>query len=276
MGTSWLTLASGAGPLFSLTGIPVLNYHGLTANGNAHRTKDARYWVSESSFLEHLQHIDACGCKVLLAEDLLHASPDHVKGFPATALTFDDGRACDYEIAYPMLVKAGLPATFFVNTATIDTPGHLTWLQLREMKRAGMSVQSHSHDHTDLARLTSMQLDYQLQRSKVEIEDHLGGEVTLLALPYGSMGVNTLTAARRAGYRALCSSRGGLARSGSAVIDRVCIYFDTTLRQFSAILGRGPAFFGKKACRAALLGVPKRVAFGLFPRWVDGWRDRHE
>ena len=275
MGTSRLTFASGARSRFSLTGIPALNYHGLTAHGTTLR-KDARFWVSESSFLEHLRGIIACGCKALLAEELLHTSRDHANGVPAAAVTFDDGRACDYEIAYPMLVAAGVNATFFVNTATIDRPGHLTWMQLREMRQAGMSVQSHSHDHTDLARLTPGQLDYQLRRSKTEIEDHLGAEVKLLALPYGSMGANTLAAAEHAGYRALCSSGGGLARSGSAVLDRVCIYSDTTLQQMSSILRKSPAFFGKKACRAALLGVPKRMAFSLFPGWVDSWRSRHE
>ncbi len=276
MGTSRLTFAPVASSRLSLSGIPVLNYHGLIANGNSLKANDARFWVSETAFLEHLQHIVGCGCKVLRAEDVLGASADEANGALATAITFDDGRACDYEIAYQTLVREGLPATFFVNTAAIDTPGYLTWSQLREMKHAGMSVQSHSHDHTDLARLSSSQLDYQLRRSKGEIEDHLGGEVTLLAAPYGSVAPNTVNAARLVGYRALCSSGGRLARASSVVMDRVCIYSDTTLGQFSAILKRSPAFFVKKACRAALLGVPKQMAFSLFPGWVDSWRSRHE
>jgi peptidoglycan/xylan/chitin deacetylase (PgdA/CDA1 family) len=276
MGTNRLTFASSASPRFSLTGVPVLNYHGLAAKGTTLRAKDARFWVSEDSFFEHLRRIVGCGCKTLLAEELLHASPDNANGAPAAVVTFDDGRACDYEIAYPMLLAAGLPATFFVNTATIDRPGHLTWSQLKEMKRAGMSVQSHSHDHTDLARLTATQLDDQLRRSKTAIEDHLGSEVTLLALPYGSVGANTLTAARRAGYRALCSSGGGLARFNSPVIDRICIYSDTTSQQLSSILRKSPAFFGKKACRTALLSFPKQMVFNLFPGWVDSWRASHE
>jgi peptidoglycan/xylan/chitin deacetylase (PgdA/CDA1 family) len=276
MGTSRLNLTSTASPRFSLTGVPVLNYHGLTTNGDSRSSlTNARFWVSDKSFSEHLRRIVVCGCKLVLVEDLLQAPSDPTNGTSA-ALTFDDGRASDYGVAYPMLVAAGLCATFFVNTATIDSPGHLTWLQLKEMTSAGMSVQSHGHDHTDLARLTSTQLDYQLRRSKAEIENHLGSKVTLLALPYGSKGANTLTAARCAGYRALCSSGGGLARSESAVLDRVCIYSDTTSQQLSAILRRSPAFFGKKACRAALLGVPKQMAFTLFPGWVDSWRNRHE
>lgn len=273
MGTSRVTLSSSR---FPLTGIPVLNYHGLTATGVRLRVNDARFWVAESAFVEHLHRIIALGCKVLRTEDVLQASSDETNAAFATAITFDDGRASDYQIAYPLLVRENLPATFFVNTATIGTLGHLTWSHLREMKRAGMSVQSHSHEHTDLARLSSTQLDYQLRRSKVEIEDHLGGEVTLLALPYGSMGSNTLTVAQRAGYRAVCSSGGTLARPTSSIMDRVCIYSDTTLGQFSAILRKSRAFFVKKACRGALLGVPKQMAFSLFPGWVDSWRSRHE
>jgi len=275
VGTSQLTFASSAKPRFSLAGVPVLNYHGLTSSSTPVKDKTSRFWVSENSFLEQLRCIITCECTAVLVEDLLHAS-EPANGALTVALTFDDGRACDYELALPMLVDEGVRATFFVNTATIDRPGHLTWTQLGEMKRAGMSVQSHSHEHADLARLSPEQLDYQLRRSKAEIEDHLGSEVTLLALPYGSMGTNTLTAAKSAGYRALCSSGGQLARVSSAVIDRVCVYSNTTLGQFSSILRKSPAFFGKSACRAALRGVPKQVALSIFPSWVDSWRRRHE
>ena len=55
--------------------------------------------------------------------------------------TFDDGRATDYEVAFPLLLAAGVRAEFFVNTATIERAGHLTWSQIMEMHRAGMSFQ---------------------------------------------------------------------------------------------------------------------------------------
>jgi peptidoglycan/xylan/chitin deacetylase (PgdA/CDA1 family) len=174
-----------------------------------------------------------------------------------------------------MLRNATLGATFFINSATVDTPGHLTWSQLKEMSRGGMSIQSHSHDHVDLARLSSDQLDYQLRRSKAEIEDRIGREVSLLALPYGSMPRQLISTAMRTGYKAICSSGGRLARASSVIIDRVCIYSDTSPRQFAAVLRGSPLYFGKKACRSTLLSIPKQIAFGLFPGAVDRWRSRH-
>jgi peptidoglycan/xylan/chitin deacetylase (PgdA/CDA1 family) len=276
MGTRQLAAMPNSQHRFSLPGTPVLNYHGLTARGSSFNGRQGRFEVSQSSFAEHLRHIGASGCRVLLAMELPHSSHSPPSNAFSIALTFDDGRLSDYEVAYPMLWNAGFGATFFINSATVDAPGFLTWSQLKEMSRGGMSIQSHSHDHVDLARLSSDQLDYQLRRSKAEIEDRLGREVSLVALPYGSMPQHMITTALRLGYKAICSSRGRLARSSSVIIDRVCIYSNTSLQQFAAVLRGSPVFFGKTACRAALLSIPKQIAFSLFPTAVDRWRSRNE
>jgi peptidoglycan/xylan/chitin deacetylase (PgdA/CDA1 family) len=276
MGTRQLAAMPNSQHRFSLPGTPVLNYHGLMTGGATFDGRQGRFEVSQNSFAEHLRHIEASGYRVFLAEELPHSSHSPATKALSIALTFDDGRASDYEVAYPMLRNAGLGATFFINSATVDTPGLLTWSQLKEMRRNGMSIQSHSHDHVDLARLSSDQLDYQLRRSKAEIEDRLGCEVSLLALPYGSMPQHMISTAMKLGYKAICSSGGRLARSSSVIIDRVCIYSNTSLRQFAAVLRGSPVFFGKRACRAALLSIPKQIAFGLFPSAVDRWRSRNE
>ena len=277
MGTRQLTALPSSGRWFYLPGTPVLNYHGLTPQNTRLNDRNDRFWVSKNSFADHLRHILASGCKVLLAEELLHKRVITAHSSLSVALTFDDGRASDYEVAYPLLLDAHVRATFFINTATVAKHGYVTWRQLEEMSRGGMSIQSHSHDHVDLARLSSTELDYQLRRSKAEIEDRLSCPVSLLAIPYSSLRLNIVAAAKSLGYLAICTSGARLARLGSTIIDRVCIYPDTTPAQFAAILKGSPVFFGKKACRAALLRIPKYLAFSLFPSAVDRWRSRrHE
>ena len=49
------------------------------------------------------------------------------------AITFDDGLADVYTIAYPFLKAQGIPFTAFVLTDKLDQPGYLTTAQLLEL-----------------------------------------------------------------------------------------------------------------------------------------------
>jgi peptidoglycan/xylan/chitin deacetylase (PgdA/CDA1 family) len=51
----------------------------------------------------------------------------------AVAITFDDGYACNAEIAAPLLAEAGLPATIFLCTGMIDTSRWFWWDGLEEI-----------------------------------------------------------------------------------------------------------------------------------------------
>ena len=127
---------------------------------------------------------------------------------PAVVLTFDDGRAADYEIAFPILLAAGARAEFFINTARVGQPGYLTWARIAEMHRAGMSLQSHAHDHVALPALSPRLLKNELKTSKRLIEDFLGRAVDFLAAPHSPLDRRVVDAAQEAGYHAVCASRG--------------------------------------------------------------------
>jgi peptidoglycan/xylan/chitin deacetylase (PgdA/CDA1 family) len=61
----------------------------------------------------------------------------------ALAITFDDGYACNAEVAAPLLVEARLPATIFLCTGMIDTPCWFWWDALEEivMTHGGAALQ---------------------------------------------------------------------------------------------------------------------------------------
>jgi len=60
-------------------------------------------------------------------------------------LQFDDGRACHYDYAYPILERYGLKGTFGIITGKLDVdPFFLTRDQVIEMAAAGHEI----HDHT--------------------------------------------------------------------------------------------------------------------------------
>ena len=222
-------------------GVPVFVYHGL-ADGSERSVAagEERYWVSALQFQAQLDYIGGSAFTGALLSNLMKGKESSLRQ-NQTVLTFDDGRASDYSIAYPRLREKGFKAEFFLNTATINTAGFLTWSQVREMHREGMSFQSHSHDHVDLTRCSGQELKRQLKLSKEVLEDYLGVPVNFLAAPYGALNSMVIECALRLGYQAVCSARTLPARLGATNLSRVVVYRGTSIRTFEQLLECKPS-----------------------------------
>jgi peptidoglycan/xylan/chitin deacetylase (PgdA/CDA1 family) len=219
-----------------IPGIPVFVYHGLadeTARPVAAR--EERYSVSVQQFQTQLDCLDGADFTIVLLSNLMSGKAS-LLGRSQVVLTFDDGRASDFSSAYPRLREKGFNAEFFVNTATINTAGFLTWSEAKEMQREGMSFQSHGHDHVDLTRLSGDELLRQLKLSKETLEDQLGAPVNFLAAPFGALNSTVVECALRLGYQAVCSARTLPARPGAHNLNRVVIYRGTSIRAFRQLL----------------------------------------
>lgn len=250
-----------------LSGFPVLMYHGVARDAaEPVPPGERKYWVTAAQLREHLFCIQDAGCRVAGFSELWRSPAKTGRRRRSVALSFDDGRASDYEVAFPLLLEAGAIADFFVNTANIGTPGFLGWEQITEMQRAGMSFQSHGHEHIDLSRLTKQELRSQLRESKRLLEDGLGTAVEFLAAPYGFFDRRVLDAAREQGFSAVCTSNAWPARPGAQSIGRVAIYRHTRPGEICRIVTRYPVPYLVRAARAGLIYVPKHVLRRFRPR----------
>jgi peptidoglycan/xylan/chitin deacetylase (PgdA/CDA1 family) len=106
-----------------------------------------KYWVPVAQFREQLERMRRGRFRVARLREFAGSGDAPGAGESVVGLTFDDGRVSDYETAYPLLRELGWEADFFVNTATVGSKGFLSWSQIAEMHRGGMSIQSHGHDH---------------------------------------------------------------------------------------------------------------------------------
>lgn len=77
-----------------------------------------------------------------------------------------------------------VPWTDAEATALAD-PALMTWDQVREMRRAGMGIGSHTHSHRVLNTLQAADLQHELRGSRVLLEQRLGEPVTTIAYPVG-------------------------------------------------------------------------------------------
>lgn len=144
---------------------------------------------------------------------------------PTVCLTFDDGYADNCDFALPLLLRLGLPATYFVSTQHVlgglpfphDVAAGVrlrpnTIEQLRAMASAGIEVGAHTRTHADLGAAENRSLlTSEIAGSKADLEQALGQEVPYFAFPYGlekNLSAEAFRVAHRTGFRGVCSAYG--------------------------------------------------------------------
>lgn len=246
----------------SLERAAVLMFHGLILDETKAEVpvRQRKYWINARQFSRQLQEIAAAGYHVQSLDAFWHgANIEGASSGRSTVVTFDDGTASDYEIAFPRLLEAGAPASFFLNTANVGTPGYLTWSEAREMQKHGMTFYSHGHEHVYLTRLDAAALAFQLRRSRQMLEDNLGRPVDFFSPPFGDCNKRLLEASRAAGYKAVCTSRSLRARPGQPTVNRVAVYADSGPETIRRMITGNSWFYAGRLARAILIRVPKQI-----------------
>jgi peptidoglycan/xylan/chitin deacetylase (PgdA/CDA1 family) len=89
----------------------------------------------------------------------------------------------------------------------------LSWAEARQMKEAGMDIGSHTCSHPILRQVSPERQLWEMEQSKKDIEENLGGKVTTLAYPVGTLSSfdgSTEQLASSLGYTMCFSFYGGI------------------------------------------------------------------
>ena len=108
--------------------------------------------------------------------------PDRTVG-----ISIDDAFLSVYREAFPRLQKAGLPFTLFVATDPVDRRigGYMNWDQIRELRKAGVTIGSQTHTHLHMARSSDERNRGELEKSNERFRAELGEVPSIIAYPYG-------------------------------------------------------------------------------------------
>jgi peptidoglycan/xylan/chitin deacetylase (PgdA/CDA1 family) len=163
----------------------VCAYHSIGSNTAASIPLDI--------FLEQMKILRQSYTVVSLPE-LTSRTANGETGF--AAVTFDDGYCDNYETVFPAMTQLSLPFSTFVTSGFIERKQWMwsaeysmvppmTWSQLREMRRHGVHIGCHTHEHRRWSSQSTADLRLDLDKSKRLIEDNTGGPVDAFAYPYG-------------------------------------------------------------------------------------------
>ncbi len=205
--------------------LPVLCYHRVLPD-LAEDPDEPLYTVSPRQFASQLAWLAREGYQGLtLAEFGDFARGRRALPKRAVLITFDDGYADNYHVAWPLARQYGLPLNLFLTTGFIgadgllfldkqgyrlaaagrlppDVPARwqrharefpqlwrpLTWEEAAEMQAAGVGLGFHGHSHRDLGRLSPAEVAADLTAGLALMERHLGLRPESFAPPYGGYG----------------------------------------------------------------------------------------
>jgi peptidoglycan/xylan/chitin deacetylase (PgdA/CDA1 family) len=199
--------------------ITVLLYHRVSDDARDNLTVGIEQFDRQMALLR--QH-----CEPLSIEQVLQNAEIPRSRKPLVCVTFDDGYLDNHAHAAPILLKHQVPAAFFVSTGIVGTDRHfphdvrrgnppipvMQWDQLREMRRSGFTIGSHSVSHIDCAGEPEETVWAELVQSRDDLRRELGLDDVIFGYPYGGrqhMTPQRLELVKRAGYSACLSAYGG-------------------------------------------------------------------
>lgn len=242
----------------------VLMYHQIVPDG-AHENwvpaplADPRYGVTRLEFARQMAHLRQEGYRILALDDLLapgrlssdsssaassgvysgDTSDATLDERPALVVTFDDGYETDLTQALPILSRLGIPATFFVATGHIGSPGMLTETMAAELAaRPLFRIGGHGESHRFLSDMPEAECRRELARSFSRVREISGQKSAAMSAPGGRTSHRVADLARQAGFSALATSRPGLyrERADPFSIPRLPVLRSHSLRDFVALL----------------------------------------
>lgn len=244
-------------PLTSYS-VPILMYHYIRDYTDPNDQIGIGLSVSPKTFEDQLRWLKENYYQSVSMDYLLGAYK--LKGTKPIILTFDDGYQDAYDQAFPLLVKYGFQATFYVIVDKVGTGGYLTWNEILKMSEAGMNFGSHTLSHPDLRNLSEDLLMKELRESKGILEEKLSGgggggdgasaggvlyggsdgasawslHVTNFCYPSGKYNSKAIEVLKKLGYKTAVTTHSGIANEKTDIFElpRIRVTNGTKLESF--------------------------------------------
>lgn len=209
-----LTTVVGAAHVYA--DVPVFIYH---------RFDEPRYPstnISKEIFSAQLAYLRAENYQVLPLSELARLIREG-EDLPqkTVGLCIDDAFTSFARHAVPLLQEYGFPATLFVNTDSVGTPGYLNWDELRDLLTRGIEIGNHTSSHAYLVEMApeesvddwKKRLIDDISRAQRQIKLELKVEPDIFAYTYGEYSPQVIEIIRELGFKSAFAQQSGVLSS---------------------------------------------------------------
>ncbi len=180
------------------------------------------------------------------------------------AITFDDGYAHLAAALPPLIDRFKIRPTIFVPTSYVGKSNswdyssffksepHLSRQQIEYLSEIGVDFGSHGHRHLELSSLSNIDLQTELEQSKMQLEEIINKPVDTMSFPFGKTNPKILAAAARAGYKLSFTMAFPDKSDTKLALGRIPVYFFDSPESMGQKLDRTGMYpFHKALCRSA-------------------------
>jgi peptidoglycan/xylan/chitin deacetylase (PgdA/CDA1 family) len=168
-------------------GVVFLMYHSTPSVANEYG-----YMTPKDQFEKQIRFISEY-CKVITIDEAYSFLYENNKTYAdrlVVVITFDDGYRDNFEVAYPVLKRYGMPFTIFLTTEFIsnDNRSFMSWDEVAKLNDEPLAtLGAHSKTHASLKALADSDKINEIVESKRIIEEklNLNKEVKYFAYPGG-------------------------------------------------------------------------------------------
>lgn len=204
--------------------IPVFFYHRVASSS-------PNPWSMSNSQFEQQIDMIRTRCEVIGLDEVQRRVRLRESFRPAAAITFDDGYADNNGFALPLIVKLGLPCTYFVSVENVVSgnpfphdidagqpfpPNSIA--DLRHWSNLGIEIGLHTRTHFDFSTADDPQtLEREIMSAKEDLEDLISRPVRYFAFPYGMpehLSQAAIAAVAKCGMSGFCSAFGAYNQPG--------------------------------------------------------------
>jgi peptidoglycan/xylan/chitin deacetylase (PgdA/CDA1 family) len=200
--------------------VPMLIYHHVqpldeaAALGHAQLTVDSYYFEEQMKYLVDNGYHTISSDQVVAALQNRQQLPEK-----SIVVTLDDGYDDWYTYVFPIAKKYNVTIDLMIPPGLINTPGYLTWEQLKEMSAHPLfHIYNHTLSHASLGETDRATIEREVMIANAQLEETLGKKINIFVFPYGEFGPTAIEFLKEKGFVGAISTIEGTIQCDSYIM----------------------------------------------------------